>query len=132
MSGPSSFAEFLPDLIGARTARGWSRGHLGRLIGLTDSAIESWERGRRVPAEENAHRWADALELQMPADTTGWFSKRTRHRVPPHGTRSGAQKHRRDGERVCLDCLRGEAVYVAERRAVKGRAKSPGQDSNPH
>ncbi len=120
MAELSSFAKFLPTLVAARTARGWSRATLADKLGLRRSTIDSWERGYRTPARANAQRWADVLEVQLPADTTGWFSKATRHMVAVCGTRGGAQRHRRHQEPVCAPCLAAEAGYARAWRA--GRA----------
>jgi transcriptional regulator with XRE-family HTH domain len=120
MSEPSSFAEFLPVLIGAREARGLSRAQLALLLGMTKSAVDSWERGHRVPARSNAQRWADALEVQLPAGSDGWFAKATRFAVAKCGTRSGAQKHRANDEKPCQPCLDADSAYARDWRA--GRA----------
>ena len=40
-----------------------------------------------------------------------------------HGTVSGAQRHRKNHEPVCEDCLRGAAEYMADwRRRTRGVA----------
>jgi transcriptional regulator with XRE-family HTH domain len=116
----SSFAEFLPTLIRARTGRQLTQGHLAHQIGLAPSTIQSWEAGKRTPSRHNAQRWADALDVQLPDDTTGWFSMATRHRRPQHGTRTGAARlHREVGERPCDACRAAETAYSAGRRAAR-------------
>ncbi len=122
MSTPTSYAEFLAALIAARKAKGLERIQVAQLIGMTRGAVDSWERGYRTPARENAQRWADALGVDLPADTAGWFSRATRNRVARHGTRGGAQRHRRNHEVVCRPCLDAESAYAAGRRAARATA----------
>lgn len=39
-----------------------------------------------------------------------------------HGTRSGAMRHRKHGEKPCDDCRRAENEYAAERRRTRRAA----------
>ncbi len=119
----ASFAEFLPELVAARHHHGWTRAQLATEIGVAHLTVASWEQQSRVPARENAQRWADALGVQLPADTAGWFAKASMRQVPLHGTRGGASRHRAGKEPVCRACLAAEAASTAAWRARR-RARS--------
>ncbi len=119
----ASFAEFLPELVTARNHCGWTREQLATELGVATTTVASWERRSRVPARENAQRWADALGVELPADTASWFSKASMRRVPLHGTRGGANRHRADKEPVCSACHAAEAASTAawrKRRRTRG------------
>lgn len=114
---PRSFADFLPQLIEAREQQGLRRRDVAIRIGVSQATVDSWERGYRTPTRVNAQRWADALDVQLPDDTTGWFSKHDRASQPRHGTRSGYQWHLRSGNMpACRPCLDASSAYAYSRR----------------
>ncbi len=115
----ASFGDLVPALVAARKLRGWTQSRLAAVLGMSLNAVASWERGIRVPARSNAQWWADALGVQLPDDTAGWFSKSTCRPVAVHGTRSGAQRHRNRDEPVCQPCLDADAAYQRAWRATR-------------
>lgn len=52
-------------IVGARGDKGWSQQYLGDVIGVSQSAIQSYECGRRRPPVEKIERMADALGVPV-------------------------------------------------------------------
>lgn len=108
------FPEFRNTLIKARKELLITGVGLSAELGLSLSVVSMWETGARIPSEANARRWAEALEVPFPADTDGWFSRKTWNRGSPCGTRTGYDRHRRDGEDACRPCKQAASAYQAK------------------
>ncbi len=53
----------LADLVARRNALGFSLRELGERLGVSDSAIALWEKGRNLPPEANLGPYLEALGL---------------------------------------------------------------------
>jgi transcriptional regulator with XRE-family HTH domain len=57
-------AGFRPDrLLEARTAAGLSQATLGRLVGVSETTVRSWERGTSAPTAHHLASIADAVKV---------------------------------------------------------------------
>jgi transcriptional regulator with XRE-family HTH domain len=109
-----TWEEFLPTLIRAREDAGLTMRQLADDLGLVTSAISHWENGRRIPAQNNAERWAHRLGVTLPTHAAVWFRRavRAKNGRPLHGTRNGYQWHRENNQMpACKPCLVAAARY---------------------
>jgi transcriptional regulator with XRE-family HTH domain len=105
------FADLLlPELLRARGRLGLSRKDVASKIGVGYASFSSWERGDRLPSFADAVRWADAVDVEWPANTTSWFT-RAEPGLKPCGTRGAFQRHVLHDEPPCMPCRLADNEY---------------------
>lgn len=118
-----NFADLVPALIDARLTRGISQQKLADELGLTRSAVASWETRARIPGYGNAQRWAGFLGVTFPPYVTLWFTEREQAKAPRHGTRNGYVWHQKNRQLpACTPCKAAAAKYVADNRRNNSRS----------
>lgn len=97
-------AEFIDALRVERLKRRIPQRTLAKQIGAHGTQLCAWEGLENIPSDETLHRWAAALEVEVPEGVQGWVF------TPAEcGTESGYSKHRRAKEPTCDACKRAHA-----------------------